>query len=249
MSSSLTSSTSTTISSLCLPLSLINSSSSLLLGYPNSIFSLSTTSAILRQTFSGIVGINNNLIRIIDGDNVVVNQDSANAIIRLTSSGSKFYISLPTLEQKLFTQELSKELSNIIPCSDSRIKMNRHFQFDKDTEETQILEIEGDDDDIIDYNKDLGGGIIGEGDVISTNPQADSIIEIEDPLMSAKGQFNIDDNEEEENEENKGKSKKCTGYKICKRRTITITHKIPPPIITLTPITTSPPAQQLDQLV
>ncbi|CAG8511374.1 611_t:CDS:10 [Diversispora eburnea] len=147
MSSSLTSSTSTTISSL-----LKNGNSTIEFDVIESTFNqegviyfITMENGFVKDTARDqpLLGIRpltwNFTTRIIDGDNVVVNQDSANAIIRLTSSGSKYYISLSTVEQKLFTQELSKELSNIIPCSDSRIKMNRHFQFDKDTEETQIL--------------------------------------------------------------------------------------------------------------
>ncbi|RIA80266.1 hypothetical protein C1645_792908 [Glomus cerebriforme] len=63
---------------------------------------------------------------------------STSAILRLTSSGTKYYTSLSQNEKDQFSRDLASNLSLIIPCNDHLFIRSR-YQFDKDTSPNQIL--------------------------------------------------------------------------------------------------------------
>ncbi|CAG8482043.1 12120_t:CDS:10 [Acaulospora morrowiae] len=74
-----------------------------------------------------------------NSDDPDTNSGSLNAIIRLTPTGTSYYTSLSKENRTNFIDQLSKEISSIVPCSSSRLHVNRHYQFDRSVDKSQIL--------------------------------------------------------------------------------------------------------------
>ncbi|RHZ61633.1 hypothetical protein Glove_346g145 [Diversispora epigaea] len=136
----------------------------------------------------------------------------------------------------------SKKSSDVSEVSE----IGRTYNNNGNNEREEREEADDDDDNNIGYNKDHGE-IMDEGGVISTNPQGHPIFNLRDPtdkslVPTVKTVPSEDDKKlsEEENKENKGKSKSAPDVKDIGEGQLPSPIKTIPPIITSTPITTSP---------